>query len=313
MHNRGHDLLRPQRWVLGMYHAASKLAFHIDLGLETLPVDPPYIHQTVNHSLFFRDPITGAHTNNVEAYWASVKKSFKRGGQTSTNLLQQKKRPVLDKFTLIGVSKKWTFSDRTININIGRLQHLRKHVQNKFSRLCSIPHNKREIDEQEPEQTSPERFVEKLTTSIKNLLVALVDISVDQLVKRVREMYLAPTEPNLATKLLRTFSTDYQRNNFVTNAVGIIIQENEMRWQYARLPLTRANKQYLLELKHKRLARKKGLYYIRSAGSVFKVPIEECDKPKTTFSTGIGIYEFKTLPLSVHMPWQPVNGFSVQS
>ncbi|KII64284.1 hypothetical protein RF11_13006 [Thelohanellus kitauei] len=25
MHNRGHDLLRPQRWVLGMYDAASKV------------------------------------------------------------------------------------------------------------------------------------------------------------------------------------------------------------------------------------------------------------------------------------------------
>ncbi|KII69242.1 hypothetical protein RF11_04015 [Thelohanellus kitauei] len=121
MHNRGHDLLRPQRWVLGMYDAASKIGIivcipnrkaatlteiimrhvspgstiHTDgfasyKGLATLPVVPPYIHRTVNHTLFFRDPITGAHTNNVEAYWASVKKSFKRGGQTSSNLLQQK-------------------------------------------------------------------------------------------------------------------------------------------------------------------------------------------------------------------------------
>ncbi|KII66429.1 hypothetical protein RF11_02073 [Thelohanellus kitauei] len=121
MHNRGHDLLRPKRWVLGMYEATSKIGIVICIpnrkadtlkelimrhvlggsiihtdgfasykGLETLPVNPPYVHETVNHSLFFRDPLTGAHTNNVEAYWASVKKSFKRGGQTRRILLQPK-------------------------------------------------------------------------------------------------------------------------------------------------------------------------------------------------------------------------------
>ncbi|KII71008.1 hypothetical protein RF11_13160 [Thelohanellus kitauei] len=35
-----------------------------NLGLETLPVNPPYVHET--------DPVTGAHTNNVEAYWSSM-------------------------------------------------------------------------------------------------------------------------------------------------------------------------------------------------------------------------------------------------
>ncbi|KII68875.1 hypothetical protein RF11_03777 [Thelohanellus kitauei] len=116
MHNRGHDLLRPKRWVLGMYEATSKIGIVIcipnrkadtlkelimrwicliqgfaivdNLGLETLPVNPPYVHETVNHSLFFR--LTGAHTNNVETYWASVKKSFKRGVQTRRILLQPK-------------------------------------------------------------------------------------------------------------------------------------------------------------------------------------------------------------------------------
>ncbi|KII61763.1 hypothetical protein RF11_14603 [Thelohanellus kitauei] len=78
-----------------MRHVSPGSTIHTDgfasyKGLATLPVVPPYIHRTVNHTLFFRDPITGAHTNNVEAYWASVKKSFKRGGQTSSNLLQQK-------------------------------------------------------------------------------------------------------------------------------------------------------------------------------------------------------------------------------
>ncbi|KII62564.1 hypothetical protein RF11_05194 [Thelohanellus kitauei] len=91
MNNRGHDLLRPQCWVLGMYYAASKmLAFHADLGSATLSVYPQYIHQTVNHSVFFRDQITGSHTNNVEAYCDSVKKSFQRGGQTNEKMWRER-------------------------------------------------------------------------------------------------------------------------------------------------------------------------------------------------------------------------------
>ncbi|KII65103.1 hypothetical protein RF11_16129 [Thelohanellus kitauei] len=121
MHNRGHDLLRRQRWVLGMYDVTSKIGIVISIpnrkaqtitdlimrhvsggsiihtdgfssykGLEELQIDPPYVHQSVNHKIFFKDPLTGAHTNNVEAYWAAIKKSFKRGGQTRRSLLQSK-------------------------------------------------------------------------------------------------------------------------------------------------------------------------------------------------------------------------------
>lgn len=28
-----------------------------------------YIHRTVNHSKFFKDPVTGVHTNCIEAIW----------------------------------------------------------------------------------------------------------------------------------------------------------------------------------------------------------------------------------------------------
>ena len=36
-----------------------------------------YIHQTVNHSRHFVDPVTGVHTNNIESRWAACKATFK--------------------------------------------------------------------------------------------------------------------------------------------------------------------------------------------------------------------------------------------
>ena len=44
-----------------------------------------YIHETVNHSRHFRDPVTGAHTNTIEATWGAVKRSLPRYG-TSKDL-----------------------------------------------------------------------------------------------------------------------------------------------------------------------------------------------------------------------------------
>ena len=37
-----------------------------------------YIHQTVNHSIQYVDPVTGVHTNNIEACWSACKASFRR-------------------------------------------------------------------------------------------------------------------------------------------------------------------------------------------------------------------------------------------
>ena len=39
---------------------------------------PGLQHQTVNHSLFFVDPITGVHTQNIESYWNRCKVKLKQ-------------------------------------------------------------------------------------------------------------------------------------------------------------------------------------------------------------------------------------------
>lgn len=41
-----------------------------------------YYHYTVNHSQNFRDPITGAHTNNIENSWNLLRKSMPKFGTT---------------------------------------------------------------------------------------------------------------------------------------------------------------------------------------------------------------------------------------
>ena len=107
--NVGHALGRKQKWVVGFYEVETKVGFvrllenrsaaeleslilqhvepgshiHTDCwsgynGVSILPVSPPYVHSTVNHSRNFVDPDTGCHTNNVEAFWCAVKHKFKR-------------------------------------------------------------------------------------------------------------------------------------------------------------------------------------------------------------------------------------------
>ena len=35
-------------------------------------------HSTVNHSLHFKDPVAGVHTNNVESYWERAKSKLRK-------------------------------------------------------------------------------------------------------------------------------------------------------------------------------------------------------------------------------------------
>lgn len=117
--NVGHALQRPQCWVFGIYDIQLKIGYmHIvyqrdhDTLLDIIrrvilpgsiiysdqwaaynyilnddpeyfPHPQPYRHATVNHSHHFVDPLTGVHTNHVEAMWSRCKKQFKQMNGTT--------------------------------------------------------------------------------------------------------------------------------------------------------------------------------------------------------------------------------------
>ena len=56
-------------------------------AIAAIPVIPPYIHQSVNHTMHFVDPLTGAHTNHVENYWKNLKMKFKAMSGTDRELI----------------------------------------------------------------------------------------------------------------------------------------------------------------------------------------------------------------------------------
>ena len=45
-----------------------------------------YSHKTVNHSLWYKDPVTLVHTNSIEGIWAHVKRGFVPGGRRKGNM-----------------------------------------------------------------------------------------------------------------------------------------------------------------------------------------------------------------------------------
>jgi hypothetical protein len=116
-HHGGHALAEHSKWIFGLYDIQKKVGaiefvqnrsteillpiikkyvkpgteIHSDQwaaygDISSIDVNPPFIHKTVNHSKWFKDPTTGVHTNNVEAYWCSIKRRFKMLNGTSREL-----------------------------------------------------------------------------------------------------------------------------------------------------------------------------------------------------------------------------------
>jgi len=71
---------------------------------------PGFRHLTVNHSLHFVDPITGAHTQNIECHWKNAKRRNKKHHGTHRQMVEsylcewmwrQRHKDVPDKFLLM--------------------------------------------------------------------------------------------------------------------------------------------------------------------------------------------------------------------
>lgn len=117
-YNRRRNLTLPQRWVFGIYDESKKMGYirFVDRrdAQTLLPIiadvilpssiihsdewaayngitgiaNRNYTHETVNHRYNFVNPISGAHTNNVENYWKRAKAVFKRMNGTKVGFVE---------------------------------------------------------------------------------------------------------------------------------------------------------------------------------------------------------------------------------
>lgn len=55
-------------------------------GYDPLVNHPQYNHLTVNHSINFIDPTTGAHTQNIERSWRDVRSNIPRFGRSEDHM-----------------------------------------------------------------------------------------------------------------------------------------------------------------------------------------------------------------------------------
>jgi hypothetical protein len=58
-------------------------------GYNYLNSDATYLHDTVNHSLFFKDPLTNIHTNTIEGTWGAIKAKIPKRNRSGENIDDQ--------------------------------------------------------------------------------------------------------------------------------------------------------------------------------------------------------------------------------
>lgn len=80
-------------------------------------INQGFIHHTVNHSLNFVDPNTGAHTQNVERMWRSAKERNKRHCGTS--------RAMLDSYMC-----EYMWRERLHGLNLNPFESIFEHIVN---------------------------------------------------------------------------------------------------------------------------------------------------------------------------------------
>jgi hypothetical protein len=66
-----HKYIEPGTTIISDCWSAYDSTWLVQLG---------FYYMTVNHSQFFKDPITGAHTNSIEGTWMHVKRSLNKNG-----------------------------------------------------------------------------------------------------------------------------------------------------------------------------------------------------------------------------------------
>lgn len=78
-----------------------------------------YVHRTVNHSRYFRDPVTGVCTNRVEGLWAKLKGYLRRLDVLRSPFLPE----YIDQFMWVGL-----FGDTAPQ----RLLNLSRHISERY-------------------------------------------------------------------------------------------------------------------------------------------------------------------------------------